>query len=309
MSKHTKKPKSSVSQVAPVALWNPTFAILLKAVPIKLDVITKLTADGVNFDVWEADIVDYSTFIPDAPEYLKAGALPTCKGYLEDMANGVKSVIHWTIDRQLGMRIRKMSPYPSVRMDEIRKIFSGVSYANRLSLLSQLTESKYKPGVSTLDVSFSKMANIRERLGISGMEVSDDIYAGLLALGAPSDFPDIAHTFEAALLANPKARINSSNVMRTMGAGDVLYKRNRPTSTDTMKGSVSNSKKDSKEASCHYFSPQKWDITHEIVERSRRTIRRRRWKHRSQRRRTLNWKTLMLDFQQVSPMSMSKAVG
>lgn len=71
-----------------------TFAILLNAMPIKLEAITKLMVNGENCDVWEADIVDYLTFIPDTPEYLKPGALPNIKGYHEDMANGVNSVIH-----------------------------------------------------------------------------------------------------------------------------------------------------------------------------------------------------------------------
>lgn len=130
MSEITEKPQSTTSQLMPTVARTPTFAALLKAVPIKLEAITKLTAVGDNFDVWEADIMDYLTFISDATEYLKPGALPNVKGYQEDMANGVNSVIHWTIDRQLGMRIRKVSMYPSVRMDELRRLFSGVSYAN-----------------------------------------------------------------------------------------------------------------------------------------------------------------------------------
>lgn len=80
-------------------------ATLLKAVPIKLDNITKLLPNGSNFDLWEADISDSLTFIPGASHYLRAGALPTVVGYNEDMANGVNSVMHWTINRQLSMRI------------------------------------------------------------------------------------------------------------------------------------------------------------------------------------------------------------
>lgn len=245
----------SVAAMTPVnqmATSNQTFAMLLKAVPIKLDAITKLNAVGSNFDIWEADIIDYLTFIPAATDYLKPGALPSLKGWVADMANGVNSVIHWTIDRQLGMRIRKMSVYPSVRMEELRRLFSGVSYANRLSLLSQLTSSKYDPGASTVDSYFSQMANLRDRLEISGMPVSDDVYAGILALGVPNDFPDIAHTFEAALITQPKARVSASDVMRAISAGDVSYKRNHPGSTDAMKATVHEGKKDSKGATCHY---------------------------------------------------------
>lgn len=137
-------------------------------------------------------------------------------------------------------------------MNELGRLFSGVSYADWLSLISQLTTLKYDPTLFPLDAYFLKMANIRDQLEVSGMPIVDDIYAGSLGLGAPSDFSDIAHTFEAALLSQPKARISSSDIMRTMGAGDVLYKRNHPTSTDAMKTTVEDGKKDAKSSTCHY---------------------------------------------------------
>lgn len=84
------------------------------------------------------------------------------------------------------------------------------------------------------------------------MPVADDVYAGLLALGVPNDFPDIAHTFEAALLSHPKTRISSSDVMRTIGALDVSYKRTHLMTAEAMKAGVGEGKKDAKTATCHY---------------------------------------------------------
>lgn len=87
------------------------------------------------------------------------------------------------------------------------------------------------------------MLNIQDRL---------DLYAGLLTLGVPKEFPDIAHTLGASLLSQPKTRMSPSNVIRKMGAGDVSSKRSHPTSTDAMKTSVGDGKKDSKTATSHY---------------------------------------------------------
>lgn len=251
MSTSVSAPSSKMDTVKEIG-----FAMQLKAVPIKLDNITRLLPDGSNFDLWEADITDFLTFIPGASHYLRTGALPTVVGYNDDMANGVNSVMHWTIDRQLSMRIQKFSMTPCKRMEELRRLFSGVSYANRLSLLSQLTLSKYDPSTQTLDVYFAHMSNIRDHLEISGMTVNDDVFAGILALGVPNDFPDIAHTFEASVLAQPKTQISASEVMRTMTAGDVSYKRNHPTASEAMKITVGDGKKDVKDVQCHYCSKQ-----------------------------------------------------
>lgn len=230
-----------------------SFAALLKAVPLKLDGITKLVSDGSNFDLWEADFREFLTFIPDAVRYLHYTAVPTAIGFSEEMANGINSVIHWTIDRQLAMRIRKNNPCPSARMEELRKLFSGVSYANRLSLLSQLTSLRYDASAGTVDAFFAQVTNLRDRLELSGMAVPDDIYAGILALAVPVDFPDVAHTFEASLLANPKHVVGSSAVMRVINAGDVSYRRAHPSGTETMKVAFGNAKEKRK---CHYCSKE-----------------------------------------------------
>lgn len=228
----------------------PTFAAFLKAVPLKLDGITKLLGDGANFDLWEADFREFLTFIPDAARYLHHTAIPTAKGFSEEMANGINSIIHWTIDCQLAMRIQKNNPCPSFRMEESRKLFSGVPYANCLSLLSQLTSLRYNGSSETVDGFFAQATNLSDRLELAGMSVPDDVYGGILALAVPADFPDIAHTFEAALLANPKQVIVSSAIMRVMHAGDVSYRRSHPTGAEAMKTSIQDSKKEGQ--TCHY---------------------------------------------------------
>lgn len=77
MSENPENPKSTSFQVAPVATWPPKFVILLEAVQIKLHAITKQTGNSESFDVWKADIFNYSTFVPAIPEYLQPGALPS----------------------------------------------------------------------------------------------------------------------------------------------------------------------------------------------------------------------------------------
>ncbi|KAG0143727.1 hypothetical protein CROQUDRAFT_166539 [Cronartium quercuum f. sp. fusiforme G11] len=78
----------------------------MKAVPVKIDNISKLLSDGSNLDIWIADIEQYLTMIPGAADQLKEGALSTVAGWKDELAQGVNSMIHWTIDRQLGMRRR-----------------------------------------------------------------------------------------------------------------------------------------------------------------------------------------------------------
>lgn len=247
------KPFSPGAQ-ASVAVPSLSFAALLKAVPLRLDGITKLSGDGSNFDLWEADLREFITFIPGAIHYLHHTAVPMAPGFVEEMANGVNSIIHWTIDRQLAMRIRKGNPLPCKRVEELRKLFSGTSYSNRLSLLSQLTSLKYEVSSGTVDIFFAQAANIRDRLEIAGMPITDDVFGGILALAVPKDFPDIAHTFEAGLLANPKHVIGSNAVMRVISAGDVSYKRGMAGPSEAMKVSVSDGSKDKRK--CHYCSKE-----------------------------------------------------
>lgn len=96
MSEEASNPKSAAKIVLPsrVNTSSQTFSMLLKAVLIKIDAITKLNNDSRNFNIWVAEIMDYLTFIPNATESLNPGAVPTVKGYVEYMENGVNNVMH-----------------------------------------------------------------------------------------------------------------------------------------------------------------------------------------------------------------------
>lgn len=227
------------------------FATLLKAVPVKLENIMKLLADGSNFDVWDADIREFLGMIPNTVVYLQEIVLPPIEGWNDNMANGVNSVIHWTVDRQLGMRLREQSPYPSVRMTYLRSLYSGETFANRLSIFSQIKNSVYDPSSSTLDLYVSKISELRRRLEKSGMLLADDVFAAFLAVGTPNGFPDIAQTFEPALLASPKAVISTAKITRALGSADISFKRSNPSSTEAVAVS-SRAGKDKENLKCHY---------------------------------------------------------
>lgn len=229
-----------------------TFASLLKAVPVKLEKITKLVADGSNFDVWDADIRGFLGMIPEAVIYLQEMALPSVKGWNDNIANGVNSVIHWTVDRQLGMRLREQSPYPLVRMTYLRNLCSGKTFANRLSLFQQIKNLVYDPSLSTLDSYISKMSELRRRLEKLGMGLSDDVFAAFLAVGTPRGFPDIAQTFEPALLVNPKAIISTAKITRALGAADILFKRQNSNSTEMLATTSKSGQTNKEKVKCHY---------------------------------------------------------
>lgn len=161
----------------PTLIRSDTFQSLLKAVPIKLENVTKLSEDGKNFDVWDADIREFLEMVPGAVVYLEEIALPNVEGWNDNMAAGVNGVIHWTVDRQLGMRLRELSAYPSVRMTHLRNLYSGETFANRLSIFHQLKTFSYDPSSSTIDSYISKMSGLRRRLEKSGMMVPDDVFA------------------------------------------------------------------------------------------------------------------------------------
>lgn len=229
-----------------------SFSIMLKAVPVKIEHITKLLPDGSNFDIWDADVREFLGMIPDAVKYLEAQALPTVIGWNDDIANGVNGIIHWTIDRQLGMRLRDLSAYLSVRMTHLKNLYSGETFANRLSIFQQIKQSSYDPTSGTLDNYIARQSGLRRRLEKSGMYIPDDIFAAFLAVGTPSNFPDIAQTFEAGLLINPKATISTANVTRALGAADISYKRLNTQTTEALATTSKDGQSSKSKDKCRY---------------------------------------------------------
>ncbi|KAG0141343.1 hypothetical protein CROQUDRAFT_33165, partial [Cronartium quercuum f. sp. fusiforme G11] len=132
-----------------------------------------LLSDGSNFNVWAADVEQYLTMIPGAADYLKEGALPTVAGWKDDLAQGVNSIIHWTVDSQLGMQLRDYSPVPSVRMSHLRNLYLGKTFANCLALFDQLKHSTYDLSATMLDIHISKMVGIQQHLEKAGLELLD----------------------------------------------------------------------------------------------------------------------------------------
>lgn len=227
------------------------FFALLKTVPIKIENITKLSSDGTNFNVWDSDIKEFLEMIPGAVVYLEAMALPQEEGWDDNMARGVNSVIHWTVDRQLGMRLKELSAYPSVRMTHLRNLYSGETFANRLSIFQQIKNLVYDPSSSSLESHISRISGLRRRLEKSGMFLSDDVFAAFLAVGTPSSFPDIAQTFESTILADPKATISSVMITRALGAADISFRRSGVQSTEALAVNAK-SQSDKEKLKCHY---------------------------------------------------------
>ncbi|KAG0140524.1 hypothetical protein CROQUDRAFT_136652 [Cronartium quercuum f. sp. fusiforme G11] len=157
-----------------------SFAVMLKAVPVKIDNISKLLSDGSNFDVRAADVKQYLTMIPGVADYLKEGALPMVSGWKDDLAQGK-----------------------------------------------------------------------------AGLELPDDVFVAFLAVGVPRGFPDITHSFEATILANPKTKVTTAAITRALGASDIAYKRQTRELTKVLVATTSRYTsnfvhKDKSKEKCHY---------------------------------------------------------
>lgn len=106
-----------------VSTCTQSFSASLKAVPLRLDGSTKLNTDGIDFELWWAKPRELFIFIPDNINYLHYSAVLKAKWFLEDMGNGINSIIHWTINQKLVLRIQKGNPLPGKRMAELKSYF------------------------------------------------------------------------------------------------------------------------------------------------------------------------------------------
>lgn len=238
----------ATNHIRPSDCWSS----LLKSVPVKIDNITKLLEDGTNFDVWDADLQEFLLMIPMAVEYIDEMALPELPGWSADMASGVNGIIHWTVDCQLGMRLREHSPYPLVRMTYLRNLYLGETFTNRLSIFHQIKTAVYDPSSSNLDRHISRMSELRRRLEKAGMFLTDDVFGAFLAVSTPSGFLDISATFEASLIANPKAIISTAKITRAMGLADIAFKSQHPGSTEVLSiNNKDNSSSSNKDKCCY----------------------------------------------------------
>lgn len=84
------------------------------------------------------------------------------------------------------------------------------------------------------------------------MMLPDDVFAAFLAGGTPSGFPDIAQSFEPALLANPKTIISTAKITSALGAAGISFKRQNPTSAEAMATTSKGGPIDKDKLKCHY---------------------------------------------------------
>lgn len=171
------------------------FTAMTKDIPIKMSSITKLVRDGSNFRHWEVDFLSYIGFIPDVAVYVSGEKMELDEEYKQDFADVVNCVIHWTIDRELSMSLQDIAS-PFERIEEMRKQFSGISFAGRQAGLKELYTAVYDSKTTTLDQHIMMMRGKRDRLGAMGVRLPDDVFGLILSNSMPRGFPDIAPSFE-----------------------------------------------------------------------------------------------------------------
>lgn len=201
------------------------FSLMTKDIPIKMSSITKLERDGSNYRHWELDFLSYIGFIPDVVDYVtEEKGEESSADYKQDFADVVNCIIHWNIDRELSLSLQGINS-PFARMEELRKQFSGVSFAARQTALKELCTMVYNPKLTAFDKHVMDMRAKRDHMARIGVNISDDVFGLFLSNSVPSDFPNIASTFENRILGDEGHVVTSSDVMRAMGAADVAYRR------------------------------------------------------------------------------------
>lgn len=197
---------------------------MTKDVPIKMTSITQLLRDGSNYRHWELDFNSYIGFIPDVAEYVTGGKRIGDDDYKQEFADVVNFVIHWTIDRELSLTLQDiLSPF--VRLEELRKQFSGVFFAARQAAMKELNTMTYDSKSVTLDQHVATMRSKRDHLTKIGVRLPDDVFAIILANLVPHGFPDIALAFESRLIIDEDHVVSSSDVTKAMGAAGVVHRR------------------------------------------------------------------------------------
>lgn len=198
--------------------------MLTKDVPIKLTSITKLERDGSNYRHWEIDFLSYCGFIPDVADYVTGVKQLMGEDYKQEFADVVNCIIHWTIDRELSLTLQDI-PAPYDRLEELRKQFSGVSFAARQAALRELHTLTYDAKSTTFDQHVTAMRSKKDQLARIGVRVPDDIFAIILSNSMPQGFPDVSTVFEGRLLVEEDHVVSSSDVTKALGAADVGYRR------------------------------------------------------------------------------------
>lgn len=226
--------RHTLADMAPAARnMMAKFGVLTKDVPIKIANITPLLRDGSNYRHWNLDFQCYVGFIPDVADYVNGVKQETEEDYKQDFADVVNCLIHWTIDRELSCALQDISS-PFGRLEELRKQFSGVSFAARRAVMKELYTIMYDPKSGSLEQHVTTMRGKRDHLTRIGVRVPDDIFAIILSNSVPQGFPDIANHFESRLISDEEHVVSASDVIKAMGAADVNY-RSANTGAEVMK--------------------------------------------------------------------------
>lgn len=112
-----------------------------------------------------------------------------------------------------------------MRIQELRKQFSGVLFAARQAGVKDLMTFSYDSKTSTIDQHIMAMREKRDQLGRIGVKMPNDIFAIIMSNSMPIGFPDIAANFEGRILLDETHVVSSSDVTKTLGAADVSHRR------------------------------------------------------------------------------------
>lgn len=200
------------------------FAAMTKDCPIKMSSITKLERDESNYCHWELDFFSYIGFLPEIAEYVTGQKEESNEDYKQDFAEVMNCIIHWTIDRELLLSIQEIrSPY--MRVEELRKKFSGVLFAARQAGMKDLMLMTYDLKTSSMDQHIMMMREKRDALGRIGVRLPDDVFVIILLNSMLLGFPDIATNFENCILLDENHIISSSNITKALAAEDVSHRQ------------------------------------------------------------------------------------
>lgn len=172
------------------------FAAMTKDCPIKMSSITKLERDGSNYRHWELDFFSFIGFLPEISDYVTGEKVESDEGYKQDFADVMSCIICWTIDQELSLSIQDISS-PCLRIEDLRKQFSGVSFAARQAGMKELSMMTYDSKSTSINQQFMVMREKRDHIARIGLRIPDDIFAVMLFNLVPNCFPDISTTFES----------------------------------------------------------------------------------------------------------------
>ncbi|KAG0146928.1 hypothetical protein CROQUDRAFT_656723, partial [Cronartium quercuum f. sp. fusiforme G11] len=106
---------------------------------------------------------------------------------------------------------------PFDRIEELRKQFSGVSFAACQASLERIVSARYDSNKTTIDRHLNEMRGLRDKLQQAGTVLPDDVYALLLARSMPTGFLDISVNFEVSILADPNHMVTTSDITTEIG--------------------------------------------------------------------------------------------